>query len=93
MSGLPLLRKPYVCELQHANGMAHSLLVSETDGRVQFPRLVRRQSTRLAMTYHGLLQDLGCRYTVRAFAILSCPRVSDRSALVHCQGGYPIASR
>jgi hypothetical protein len=37
--------------------MSHPLLVPETYGRVQFPRLVRQQSTRLEFliaTYDGL---------------------------------------
>jgi len=39
--------------------MSHPLLVPETYGRVQFPRLVRQQSTRLEFviaTYDGLLK-------------------------------------
>lgn len=54
---------------------AHSLPVSETYGRVRFPRLVRQQFTRLdfvAVTY-GLLQKLEYRYTVRASPPRSCP--------------------
>ncbi len=50
--------------------MAHSPLVSETDGRIQFPRLVRQQSPRLesvAVTYGGLLQNFEFGHTVRAF--------------------------
>jgi hypothetical protein len=52
--------------------MTHSLPVSETYGRVRFPRVVRQQSTRLdfvAVTY-GLLQKFEYRYTVRAFTTL-----------------------
>jgi hypothetical protein len=40
--------------------MSHPLLVPETYGRVQFPRLVRQQSTRLEFviaTYDGLLKE------------------------------------
>jgi hypothetical protein len=40
--------------------MSHPLLVPETYGRVQFPRLVRQQSTRLEfviVTYDGLLKE------------------------------------
>jgi hypothetical protein len=40
--------------------MSHFLLVLETYGRVQFPRLVRQQSTRLKFliaTYDGLLEE------------------------------------
>jgi hypothetical protein len=40
--------------------MSHLLLVPETYGRVQFPRLVRQQSTRLEFliaTYDGLLKE------------------------------------
>jgi hypothetical protein len=41
--------------------MSHPLLVPETYGRVQFPRLVRQQSTRLEFViaaYDGLLKEL-----------------------------------
>lgn len=40
--------------------MSHPFLVPETYGRVQFPRLVRRQSTRLVFvtaTYDGLIKE------------------------------------
>src|ERR1700733_11005154 len=40
--------------------MSHPLLVPETYGRVQFPRLVRQQFTRLEFviaTYDGLLKE------------------------------------
>jgi len=40
--------------------MSHPLLVPETDGRVQFSRLVRQQSTRLEFviaTNDGLLKE------------------------------------
>jgi hypothetical protein len=40
--------------------MSHPLLVPETYGRVQFPRLVRQQSTRLEFviaTYDGLFKE------------------------------------